>query len=157
MKQPSQRKLWSWQRLERIVSAISLVARSVSNTRGFQEHCGKRCRSITFGQHPGPVLSSLQNGFARQRVIAKFYSSNIARQIGISRWYAGRIREGYRPHPRHWERLAECKLIFWEQRKGQTAAFPSLHMKREFHETVSLWVGRVDVIRFSRTHNFKLG
>jgi len=24
-----------------------------------------------------------------------------------SRWYAGRIREGYRPHPRHWPALAE--------------------------------------------------
>jgi hypothetical protein len=29
------------------------------------------------------------------------------RRISVSRWYAGRIREGYRPHPRHWEVLAE--------------------------------------------------
>jgi len=25
----------------------------------------------------------------------------------VSRWYAGRVREGYRPHPRHWQALAE--------------------------------------------------
>jgi len=28
-------------------------------------------------------------------------------RIGVSRWYAGKIRQGYRPHPRHWEPLAE--------------------------------------------------
>lgn len=33
-------------------------------------------------------------------------ASAISRQISVSRWYAGRIREGYRPHPRHWEALA---------------------------------------------------
>jgi hypothetical protein len=30
-------------------------------------------------------------------------------RIGVSRWYAGPIREGYRPHPRHW--LALAKLV----------------------------------------------
>jgi hypothetical protein len=29
----------------------------------------------------------------------------------VSRWYAGRIREGYRPHPRHWQKLAELAGI----------------------------------------------
>ena len=33
--------------------------------------------------------------------------SAIAKRIGVSRWYAGRIREGYRPHPRHWQALAK--------------------------------------------------
>jgi hypothetical protein len=28
-------------------------------------------------------------------------------ELGASRWYASRIRQGYRPHPRHWEALAE--------------------------------------------------
>jgi hypothetical protein len=31
----------------------------------------------------------------------------IASRIGVSRWYAGRIRQGYVPHPRHWVALAE--------------------------------------------------
>jgi CRISPR-associated endonuclease Cas1 len=30
----------------------------------------------------------------------------IAKRIGVSRWYAGRVREGYRPHARHWLALA---------------------------------------------------
>lgn len=31
----------------------------------------------------------------------------IAKRIGVSRWYAGKIRQGYIPHPRHWLALAE--------------------------------------------------
>ena len=30
----------------------------------------------------------------------------IASRIEVSRCYAGRIRRGYRPHPRHWQALA---------------------------------------------------
>jgi CRISPR-associated endonuclease Cas1 len=41
-----------------------------------------------------------------QPLLGAMSASTIARQISVSRWYAGRIREGYRPHPRHWETLA---------------------------------------------------
>jgi hypothetical protein len=41
-----------------------------------------------------------------QPLLASMSASAIARQISVSRWYAGRIREGYRPHRRHWEALA---------------------------------------------------
>jgi hypothetical protein len=41
-----------------------------------------------------------------QPVLAQASATAIAKVIGISRWYAGRIREGYRPHPRHWQALA---------------------------------------------------
>jgi hypothetical protein len=42
-----------------------------------------------------------------QPVLATMSASAIARRISVSRWYAGRIREGYRPHQRHWEALAK--------------------------------------------------
>ncbi|SPF35955.1 hypothetical protein SBA1_1480029 [Candidatus Sulfotelmatobacter kueseliae] len=42
-----------------------------------------------------------------QPLLAAMSASAIARQISVSRWYAGRIREGYRPHPRHWRALAQ--------------------------------------------------
>jgi len=42
-----------------------------------------------------------------QPVLAAMSASTIARTISVSRWYAGRIREGYRPHPRHWQALAK--------------------------------------------------
>jgi CRISPR-associated endonuclease Cas1 len=41
-----------------------------------------------------------------QPLLAAMSTSSIASGIGVSRWYAGRIRQGYRPHPRHWLALA---------------------------------------------------
>ena len=43
-----------------------------------------------------------------QPLIAGVSTSAIRSRIGVSRWYASRIRQGKRrPHPRHWEALAE--------------------------------------------------
>lgn len=47
-----------------------------------------------FSQNIQPLLSSVPTSTIRSR-------------IGVSRWYASRIRQGYRPHPRHWEVLAD--------------------------------------------------
>jgi len=44
-----------------------------------------------------------------QPQLAEISAGAIASQIEVSRWYAGRIRQGYRPHPRHW--LALAKLV----------------------------------------------
>jgi len=41
-----------------------------------------------------------------QPILAAMSACAIARQISVSRWYAGRILEGYRPRPRHWQALA---------------------------------------------------
>jgi CRISPR-associated protein Cas1 len=41
-----------------------------------------------------------------QPLLANIPTAAIRSRLGVSRWYAGRIREGYRPHPRHWEALA---------------------------------------------------
>jgi len=40
-------------------------------------------------------------------LLAGVSASTIRSRIGVSRWYAGRIRQGYRPHPRHWLELAK--------------------------------------------------
>jgi hypothetical protein len=42
-----------------------------------------------------------------QPLLARTPTSVIRSVIGVSRWYAGKIRRGYRPHPRHWQMLAE--------------------------------------------------
>jgi len=42
-----------------------------------------------------------------QPLLAGVSTSALRSRIGVSRWYAGRIRQGYRPHPRHWQALAE--------------------------------------------------
>ena len=50
--------------------------------------------SEVFSKRIQPLLANISNAIIRSR-------------IGVSRWYAGRIREGYRPHPRHWQVLAQ--------------------------------------------------
>jgi CRISPR-associated endonuclease Cas1 len=42
-----------------------------------------------------------------QPILASTRTSAIRSRIGVSRWYAGRIRQGYLPHPRHWDALAQ--------------------------------------------------
>jgi CRISPR-associated endonuclease Cas1 len=42
-----------------------------------------------------------------QPLLSNVAASAIRSSIGVSRWYASRIRKGYRPHPRHWKKLAE--------------------------------------------------
>jgi len=37
-----------------------------------------------------------------QPLLANIRTSAIRSRIGVSRWYAGRLRQGYPPHPRHW-------------------------------------------------------
>jgi CRISPR-associated endonuclease Cas1 len=46
-----------------------------------------------------------------QPQLAEVSTSTIASRIGVSRWYAGKIRRGYCPHPRHWQALAELVQI----------------------------------------------
>jgi CRISPR-associated endonuclease Cas1 len=47
-----------------------------------------------------------------QPPLASMPASVIQSRLGVSRWYASRIRQGqYRPHPRHWLTLAELAGI----------------------------------------------
>ena len=41
-----------------------------------------------------------------QPLLATLPMSAIRSSIGVSNWYASKIRQGYRPHPRHWQALA---------------------------------------------------
>jgi CRISPR-associated endonuclease Cas1 len=41
-----------------------------------------------------------------QPLLARVPTSTIRTRIGVSRWYASRIRQGSQPHPRHWQALA---------------------------------------------------
>jgi len=42
-----------------------------------------------------------------QPLLANVSMSAIRSSIGVSKWYASKIQQGYRPHPRHWQKLAE--------------------------------------------------
>ena len=77
----------------------------------YVEHCHNY-----YGLNQKPHFAALPNAARlshrsctaanRQPLLARMSSLAIASRIGVSRWYAGKIRQGYRPHPRHWQALA---------------------------------------------------
>jgi CRISPR-associated endonuclease Cas1 len=54
-----------------------------------------------------------------QPLLAGVPTSAIRSRIGVSRWYASRIRQGYRPHARHW--LALANLVGLSIPQNETA------------------------------------
>lgn len=42
-----------------------------------------------------------------QPLLSNVSMSAIRSALGVSKWYASKIRQGYRPHPRHWQTLSE--------------------------------------------------
>jgi CRISPR-associated endonuclease Cas1 len=89
------------------------IGRATANSPEAQLKRANTQRENALAQHawkPSDQPAWLTNAFYSEQVqplLAAISASAIARQISVSRWYAGRIREGYRPHPRHWQGLAK--------------------------------------------------
>jgi CRISPR-associated endonuclease Cas1 len=89
------------------------IGRQTANGPGAQVKRANTQRKNALAQHawkPSEQPAWLTEKLYSEKVqplLSAMSASAIARQISVSRWYAGRIREGYRPHPRHWETLAE--------------------------------------------------
>lgn len=97
---------------QRLVDAARLGRLAARSSESRAKHVGTRrrhaqaCSAWDASSQPAWLTSEV---YAEkiQPLLATISSSAIASRIGVSRWYAGRIREGYRPHPRHWQALAE--------------------------------------------------
>jgi hypothetical protein len=93
------------------------VGRQTANGLEAQEKRAITQRKNALAQHawkPSDQPAWLTEEFYFEKVqplLAAMSASAIGRQISVSRWYAGRIREGYRPHPRHWQALAQLAKI----------------------------------------------
>jgi len=91
------------------------IGRQTANSPEAQLKRAVTQRKNALAQHawkPSDQSAWLTEKFYSERIqplLCAISVSAIARHISISRWYAGRIREGYRPHPRHW--LALAKLV----------------------------------------------
>ena len=46
-----------------------------------------------------------------QPLLSKVSMSAIRSAVGVSKWYASKIRQGYQPHPRHWLALAQLVTL----------------------------------------------
>ena len=91
----------------------ALIGRQTANGPEAQEKRAHTQRKNALAQHAWKLSDQpawLTDTFYSEKVqplLAAISASVIARRISVSRWYAGRIREGYRPHPRHWKALAK--------------------------------------------------
>jgi CRISPR-associated endonuclease Cas1 len=96
---------------ERLVD-VARLGRSVAHTPEARAREGQKQRQHAAARNSWTPSSNpdwLTAKAYEERIqppLAKLPNSVIASSIGVSRWYAGRIRQGYRPHPRHWEELA---------------------------------------------------
>jgi hypothetical protein len=88
------------------------IGRQTANGPEAQLKRANTQRKNALAQHawkPSDQPAWLTEKFYSEKVqpfLAAMSASAIARQISVSRWYAGRVREGYRPHARHWKALS---------------------------------------------------
>ncbi|MGI9101073.1 MAG: CRISPR-associated endonuclease Cas1 [Terriglobales bacterium] len=61
-------------------------------------------------EQPGWLTTEFYDRRIQPR-LAKFSNSVIASRIEVSRAYVGKMKKGYRPHPRHWQALAEMVRV----------------------------------------------
>jgi hypothetical protein len=96
---------------ERLASAAKLGRVAAQGPEARAKHVASRKRNAQAqsawdeSSQPAWLTAEL---FSRkiQPLLADVSTSMIRSRIGVSRWYASRIRQGYRPHPRLWEALA---------------------------------------------------
>ena len=96
---------------QRFVNAARLGRVAARRPEALAKHIASRrrhakaCSEWDSSKQPAWLTSEL---FSQkiQPLLADVSTAAIRSGIGVSRWYAGRIRHGYRPHPRHWQALA---------------------------------------------------
>ena len=93
------------------ISAVSRKGRSVAHTPEAQAERARTQRENALAQHAWDRKNNTTENSDWEQIrksLAHVSTSAIARQIGVSRCYATLIRAGRRrPHPRHWEALAQ--------------------------------------------------
>jgi hypothetical protein len=97
---------------ERLVDAARIGRVAARRPEARAKHVASRRRNAeacsTWDESKQPAWLSTEAFLKQvQPLLATVSTSVIRSRIGVSRWYAGRIRKGYRPHPRHWEALAK--------------------------------------------------
>jgi CRISPR-associated endonuclease Cas1 len=88
------------------------IGRQTANGPEAQKKRAIKARANALAQHSWNSSDQpawlTQEVFERkiQPLLANVPMSSIRSTLGVSKWYASKIRQGYRPHPRHWQALA---------------------------------------------------
>jgi hypothetical protein len=98
-------------RLGRLVSNTPEAGVKQANTQ--RQHAKARA-SWTVSSQPAWLTSEVYSQKI-QPLLAGVSNSAIRAQIRVSRWYAGYIRRGHFPHPRHWQALAQLVGVSGQQ------------------------------------------
>jgi CRISPR-associated endonuclease Cas1 len=101
--EPATKRLLSAASLGRVAARSSAARAKHGATR--RRHA-KACSEWDASTQPAWLTSEMFSQTI-QPLLRSIRTSAIRSRIGVSRWYAGRIRQGYRPHPRHWQALAQ--------------------------------------------------
>jgi len=89
------------------------IGRQTANGPAAQEKRATKPRKNAFAQHSWDPshqpawLTSEPFTHKIQPLLASVAMSTIQSAIGVSKWYASKIRQGWRPHQRHWQALAQ--------------------------------------------------
>jgi len=92
------------------VARIGRVAARKPEARAKHAATSRRQTTACWNWDPSTQPDWLTVEFYAQKVqprLANISAGAIASRIGVSRWYAGRIRQGHCSHPRHWQALAD--------------------------------------------------
>jgi CRISPR-associated endonuclease Cas1 len=99
---------------ERITNLLNAaqIGRLTANGPEAQTKRAMKARTNALAQHswkqsdqPGWLTPELFSEKIEPQ-LASVSMADIRRALGVSKWYASKIRQGYRPHPRHWKTLA---------------------------------------------------
>jgi CRISPR-associated endonuclease Cas1 len=102
---------------ERLFNAARL-GRTVAHTQEARAREGQKQRQHAEARNswtPSSMPNWLTAKVYAEKIrplLAGLTNSVISARIGVSRWYAGRIRKGDSPHPRHWQALAKLVGVF---------------------------------------------
>jgi CRISPR-associated endonuclease Cas1 len=89
------------------------IGRQTANGPDAQIKRSTKARKNALAQHawkPSDQPEWLSPGIFTKKIqplLARVPMFAIRSSLGVSKWYASKIRQGYRPHPRHWQALAE--------------------------------------------------
>jgi hypothetical protein len=104
---------------ERLVEAARLGRVAARSSEARAKHSASRrrhaqaCSAWDASMQPAWLTAEIYRDKI-QPLLAGLSTSAIVSGIEVSRWYAGRIRHGYRPHPRHWLALARLVEPIWK-------------------------------------------
>ena len=97
--------------------SAAMIGRRTANGPAAQAKRATKARKNALAQHswkqsdqPAWLTPELFVGKI-QPLLSRVSMSAIRSALGVSKWYASKIRQGYQPHPRHWQALAKLAGI----------------------------------------------